>query len=82
MKLEHMESQRVLMLMCLSVLRDVLKVAGLSLIGFPLAKVEAVSIYSLILSMISLISLVTSLCLVHDSVFKVLKDERQMTNDK
>jgi Na+-transporting NADH:ubiquinone oxidoreductase subunit NqrC len=53
-----------------------------TLIGFPLAKVEAVSIYSLILSVVLLVSLVTGLCLVGNLVSKVLKDKRQMTNDK
>jgi hypothetical protein len=71
-----------LQMMCLSVPRDTLKVACASLIGFPPAKVEAVSIYSLILSVVLLVSLITSLCLVCNSLFKVLTDERQKTNNK
>jgi hypothetical protein len=77
-----MSGTSVVPITCLSVPIDTLKVACLSLISFPLAKVEAVSIYSLILSMALLVSLVTSLCLVCDSAFKVLKDEQQTTNNK
>jgi hypothetical protein len=54
---------------CLSVPWDALIVACSSPIGFPLAKVETFSIYSLILLVVLLVSLVTSLCLVGNLMF-------------